>query len=86
MAKFIGKLCGCLPLRPLTSRHRCDTPVRLSYLSTANCHLVHLSSTTSFLICLFRSLFVLSARFSPRFRSRSSANNLADAGRVDWKC
>ena len=25
---LFGELCGCLPLRPLTSRHRCDMPVR----------------------------------------------------------
>ena len=56
--------------------------VRLSHLSTADCHLVQLSSTTSFFICLFRSLSVSSVGFSPRFRSRSSASDLADAGRV----
>ena len=33
----------------------------------------------------FRSLSVSSAGFSPRFRSRSSASDLADAGRVGWK-
>ena len=64
---------------PLTSRHRFDTPVRWSHLSTADFHLVRLSSITSFLICLFRSLSVSSVEFSPRFRSHSSANDLDDA-------
>ena len=45
-----------------------------------------LVSNTSFGICLFRSLSVSSVGFSPRFRSRSSANDLADAGMVGWKC
>ena len=40
---LLGELCGCLPLRPLTSRHICDMPVRWSHLSTADCHLVRLS-------------------------------------------
>ena len=35
-----------------------------------------------FLICLFKSLSVLSAGFSPPFWSCSSASDLADAGRV----
>ena len=39
-----------------------------------------------FFICLFSSLSVSSAVFSPRFFSRSSASDLADAGRVGWKC
>ena len=75
-----------LPQRPLTSRHRCDMPVSWSHLSTADFHLVRLSSTTSFFICLFRSLSISSAGFSRRFRSRSSASDLADAGSVGWKC
>ena len=83
---LVGGLCGYLPLRPLTSRHRCDMPVRWSHLSTADCYLVRFSSTTSFLICLFRSLSVSSVGFSPRFRSRSSASDLTDADRVGWKC
>ena len=83
---LLCELCGFLPLRPFTNRHRCDMPVPLSHLSTADCHLVRLSSTTCFFICLFRSLSVSSAGFSPRFRSRSSASDLADAGRVCWKC
>ena len=82
---MLGELCGCFPLRPITSRHRCNLPVRWSHLSTADCHLVRLSSTTSYLIGLFGSLSVSSAGFSPRFRSRSSASDLADAGRVGWK-
>ena len=83
---MLGELCGCLPLRPLANHHRCDMPVRWSHLSTADCHLVRLSSTTNFWICLFRSLSVSSAGFSPRFRSRSSASDLVDAGRVGLKC
>ena len=47
--------------------------------------MVCLSSTTSFWICLFR-LSVSLAGFSPCFRSGSSASDLADAGRVGWKC
>ena len=39
-----------------------------------------------FRICLIRSLCVSSAGFCRRFRSRSSASDLADAGRVGWKC
>ena len=39
-----------------------------------------------FLDLLFRSLCVSSAGFSPSFRSRSSASDLADADRVGWKC
>ena len=39
-----------------------------------------------FFICLFRSLNVSSVGFSPRFRPRSSASDLADAGRVGRKC
>ena len=58
---MVGVLCGCLSIRPLTSRHRCDMPVRWSYLSTADFHLVRLSSTTSFCERLFRSLNVSSA-------------------------
>ena len=80
------ELCGCLSLRPLTSRHICDMPVRLWHLSTANSHLVRLFTITSLRICLFRSLSVSTAGFSPRFRYRSSACDLADAGMVDWKC
>ena len=53
-------------------------PVRWWHLSTADCHLVRLSSTTSFFICLFRSFCVSSVGFSPRFRSRSPASYLAD--------
>ena len=83
---LFGELCGCLPHRPLTSRHKCDMPVRWSYLSTSDCHLVRLSSTTNFFICLFGPLSVSSVGFSPRFRSCSSASDLADAGRVGWKC
>ena len=83
---LLGELCGCLPLRPLTSRHRCEMPVRWSHLSTLDSHSVRLSSTTSFWICLFRLLSVLSAGLSLRFRSRSSASDLADAGSVGWKC
>ena len=60
-------------------------PVRWSHLSTANYHLVRLSSTTSFWICLFRSLSVSSAAFSPHIRSRSSASDLADAVLVGRK-
>ena len=82
----MGELCGCLPLRPLTSRHRCDMPVRWSHLPTADCHLVRLSTTTSIRICLFGSMSVSSVGFSPSFRSRSSASDLTDAGRVGWKC
>ena len=33
---MLGELCGCLPHRPLASRHRCDVPVRWSHLSTAD--------------------------------------------------
>ena len=47
-----------LPHRPLTSRHRCDMLVRCSHFSTADCHLVRLSSTTSLWICLFLSFSV----------------------------
>ena len=61
-------------------------PVRWSNMSTVDSHLAHLSSTTTFFISLFRSLSVSSAGFSPRFRSRSSASELADAGRAGWKC
>ena len=61
-------------------------PVRWSHLSSADCHLVHLSSTTSFWIYMFISLSVSSAGFSRRFRSRLSACDLADAGQVSWKC
>ena len=39
-----------------------------------------------FSICLFRSLSVSSAGFSWRFRSRYSTSDLADAGRLCWKC
>ena len=39
-----------------------------------------------FWICLSRSLSVSSAGFSPRFRSRSSASDFADAGWAGWKC
>ena len=83
---LFGELCGCLPRRPLTSRHRCDLPVPWPHLSTTDCNLVRLSSTTSLWICLFRSLSVSSAGFSPRLLSRSSASDLADADRVGWKC
>ena len=41
-----------------------------------------LSSTTSFFICLLRSLSVSSAGFSQRFQSRSSASDLADTSMV----
>ena len=58
---LMDDLCGCLPLRPLTNRYRCDMPVRWSHLSTADCHLVRFSTTTttttSLLICLFRRVF-----------------------------
>ena len=70
----MGELCGYLPLMPLTSRHRCDLPVRWSHLSMADCHLVRLFSTTSFWICLLRSLSV------------SLVSDFADAGRVGWQC
>ena len=58
-------------------------PVRWSYLSMADCYFVRLSSTTGFGICLFRLLSVSLAGFS---LSCSSVSDLADAGRVDWKC
>ena len=45
-----------------------------------------LSSIINFLICLSISLSVSSEGFSRRFRFRSSARDLADAGRVGWKC
>ena len=48
--------------------------------------MVRLPSTTSSYICLLSSLSVSSVGFSPRFRTRSSASDLADAGRVGWKC
>ena len=78
----MGELCVFLPLRPLLSRHRCDMPVRWSHFSTADRHLVRLSSTISFWICLSSSLSASSAGFSLRFRFRSSASDLADGGRV----
>ena len=78
----MGELFGCLPLRPLPSRHRCDMPVQWPHLSTADFHLARLSSTASFWICLFRSLSVSSAGFSLLFRSRSSASDLADVDMV----
>ena len=83
---MLVELCGYLSLRPLKSRHGCDMPVRWSHLWTADCHLVRLFHITSFWICLFRSFSVPSAGFSPRFLSRSSASDLAGAGRVSWKC
>ena len=87
---LLGRVVRSLPHRPLASRHRCDMPVICSHLSTADCHLVRLSSNFSifyqFLHCLFRSLSVSSAGLSPRFRSRSSASDLADAGMVGWMC
>ena len=52
---LLGELFGFLPLRPLSSRHGCDMPVRWSHLLTADCHLVDISATTIFGICLFRS-------------------------------
>ena len=61
-------------------------PVLLLHLLTADCNFVHLSSTTSFGICLFRSLSISPAWFSRRFRSRSSETDLADAGKVGWMC
>ena len=82
----VGRVVRFFTLRPLTCRHRCEMPVRWSHLSAADRHLVRLSSTTSFRICLYRWLSVSSAGSSPRFRSRSSASDLADAGRVGWKC
>ena len=82
----MGELCGFLPLRYPTSRHKCDMPVRWLHLSAANCHLVRLSSTISYFICLFRSLSVEMAGYSRRFRAHSSAMDLADAGWVVWKC
>ena len=33
---LLGELCSSLLLRPLTSRHRCDMPVRWKHLSTAD--------------------------------------------------
>ena len=83
---LVGRVVRFFQLRPITSRHRCDMPVRWSHLSTADCHLVRLSSTTSFWISLFRSLSISSEGFSPRFRSRSSTSDLADVSRVGWKC
>ena len=82
----LGDLCVFLPLRPITCRYICNMPVRWLHLSTADCHLVRLPSTTSFWNCPFRSLSVSSAGFSRRFRYRSSASDLADAGRVGWIC
>ena len=69
---LIGRVAWFLLHRPLPIRHVCDMPVVWSHLSSANWHLVRLSSTTSFWICLFRSFSVSSAEFSQRFRSRSS--------------
>ena len=60
--------------------------VRWPHLSTADCHLARLSFTTSFFICSFRSLSVSWVALSRRFRTRSSASGLADAGRVGLKC
>ena len=51
---LLGELCGFLPLRSLTSLRRYELPVRWSNSSTADCHLVRLSPTTSLL-----DLFVL---------------------------
>ena len=82
---LLGELCGLLTLRPIARRHRCVEPVRWSHLSTVVCHLFRLSFTTSFFICLLRSLCVSSEGLSQRFRSPSSASDLADAGRVVWK-
>ena len=79
---MMGGLFVFLQLRPLTSRYRCDMPVRWSHLSKADCHLVRLSSTTNGWISLFTSLSVPSAGFIWRFRSRSSASDLADASRL----
>ena len=45
---LLGELCGFLPLRSLTSHHTCDIHVPWSHLSTADCHLVRLSSTIIF--------------------------------------
>ena len=83
---LIWRFVRLIALRPLASRHGCDMPVLWSNLSTADCHLVRMSSTTSFWICLLCSLSVSSAVFSPRYRSRSTASDLADAGRIGWKC
>ena len=77
-----GRLVGrVVPLKPLTSSHLYDMPVWWSHLSTADYHLVRLSSTTSCWICLFRSLSVSSTGL----RSRSSESDLVDEGRVSWK-
>ena len=46
--------------------------------------MVRFSLTTSFWICLFRSLSVSLAGFSPRIASRLSASDFVDAGRVGW--
>ena len=83
---LMGELCRFLPLRPFSSSHRCDMPVRWSHLSMADCHLVRLSSSRSIWICLFRSLSVSQAGFSRRFPSRPPESDLADAGRVGGKC
>ena len=83
---LLGELCGCLPLWPITIRHRCDIPVRWSHLTMADCHLTSLFHTTSSSICLLRSLSASSAGFSSRYRSRSSASDMADADRVGLKC
>ena len=76
---LLCELCRFLPLIPLKSRHKCDMPVRSSHLSTADCHLGRLSSTTSFLICLFRTLSFSSAGVSMLCCSRCVS---ADCGRV----
>ena len=70
---------------PLTRIHKCDMPIRWSHLSTAECHFNYLSYTTSFLVCLFRSLSVSSNEIIRRFWSCSSASDLSDGGRADWK-
>ena len=79
----MGELCGCLPLSPLASRHRCDLPVRCSHLLVVDCHLARLSSTNCVLISLFTLLSVSSEGLSLRFRSRSTVSDLSDAGTVE---
>ena len=78
MGEFIGNLLGV----KVGLVGELDALVIRIVRFFADCHLVRLSSSTSFLICLFRSLSVSSVRFSPRFRSCSSANDLAEVRRV----
>ena len=57
LTPLMGELCRFLPLRPLLSRHRCDISVQWSHLSTADCHLVRLSSTTNFVFVYLDRFF-----------------------------